>query len=295
MAPPPRLNAKKGSMPVLQWMRPDMLAVDPAYQRSIDNNASRALIAKITKNWDWDLCQPLIVSRRSDNSLFVVDGQHRLAAAIERNAVIANDIEQLPCFICNYGDVSEEAQRFVDFNRNRKSLKPVDLWRAALAAQEPDAMAIVAALDEAGLHVHSSSNNANLPKGAITNISGLYRILKEQGAAQLAVALDVLSQAFKGQPLQYAGTILTGIAAIVADECADEIDARKWQDGHRFGMLTECLGATEQVEWYRQTIETRLNAAGETNYRTASETTFRTAWADYTGAFEDDEGEAEAA
>ena len=37
------MNPKKGSMPVLQWMRPDMLAVDPAYQRSIDNSVSRVM------------------------------------------------------------------------------------------------------------------------------------------------------------------------------------------------------------------------------------------------------------
>jgi hypothetical protein len=43
--------------------------------------ASQALIRQIARHWDWDLCLPLVVSRRADGSLYVIDGQHRLAAA----------------------------------------------------------------------------------------------------------------------------------------------------------------------------------------------------------------------
>ena len=173
-------NPKKGTMPVLQWMPPKMLAIDPAYQRSIDNTTSKALIGRIAKDWDWDLCQPLVVSQREDRQLFVVDGQHRLAAAIARG-----DIEQLPCFICSLPDIAAEANRFVQFNRNRRALKPLDLWKAAVASGDEHALAINAALDAAGLKISPTSNNI-CGIDQLTNIGGLQRCYREQGIDQLA-------------------------------------------------------------------------------------------------------------
>lgn len=263
-------NPKKGTMPVLQWMPPHMLAVDPAYQRSVDNEASQRLITRIARDWDWDLCQPLVVSRRPDGSQWIVDGQHRLAAAVLRG-----DIEQLPCFICNYPDAATEAQRFVDFNRNRKALKPLDLWHAAVAAQDPDATRIVALLDAVGLSIHSSSKNLDMPLGALTAIGAVKRIYKEQGEAQLAASLDVLAQAFKGESLRYSGTLLTGIAAIVADECLGK-KADDWQNSHRFGLLTDHLSATAQDSWYSASV---LEAAQSgVSRRMGTEQHFRKSW-----------------
>ena len=74
--PPPA-----GQLPVLQYCMPAQLAVDAAYQRSIETQESQRLIARIARGWDWRLCQPLVVSLRADRQLYVVDGQHRLEAA----------------------------------------------------------------------------------------------------------------------------------------------------------------------------------------------------------------------
>lgn len=51
--------------------------IDISYQRSIDNKASRRLIASIAANFDWRLCAPLVVSRRLSGEFIVIDGQHR--------------------------------------------------------------------------------------------------------------------------------------------------------------------------------------------------------------------------
>ena len=45
-----------------------------------------------------------VVARRSDGGLYVVDGQHRMAAAILRR-----DIGQLPCVISSYASAGDEA------------------------------------------------------------------------------------------------------------------------------------------------------------------------------------------
>lgn len=66
-----------GSMPSIEWVHTSELTVDQSYQRSIDNEGSRRLIASIAANFDWRLCAPLVVSRRGDGSKIIIDGQHR--------------------------------------------------------------------------------------------------------------------------------------------------------------------------------------------------------------------------
>lgn len=191
-------NPKKGGMPVLQWMPPKMLGAERSYQRSVDNTASRALIIRIAKNWDWDLCQPFIVSQREDRSLYVVDGQHRLAAAIMRN-----DIDQLPCFVCALPDLASEADRFVQFNKNRKSLSSLDLWKASAASGDTAALKITASVARVGLRISGTTNNT-VGTDALTNIGGLQRCYRKQSIDQLSAVLDVLANAYRGEVMQYA-------------------------------------------------------------------------------------------
>lgn len=238
------LNPQKGTMPVLQWMPPSMLAIDGSYQRTIDNPASAKLILQIAKFWDWNLCQPLVVSRRPDGTQWIVDGQHRLAAAVMRG-----DIQQLPCFICNYPDAATEAQRFVDFNGNRKALRPLDLWKAAVASNDPVALQIVAALNDAGLKLHHSSNNRSMPVDNVTNLGGLQRCYKKQGLDQLSASLHILGRAFRGEVLQYSGTLFTGIASIIENECKNILPIDFLQSA-RASFLVEMLQSEKQAEWF---------------------------------------------
>lgn len=62
-------NPPTGQLPVLQYLTPAQLAVDPAYQRKLDSTTSRKLIREIAQNWDWSLCLPLVVARRAGDSL----------------------------------------------------------------------------------------------------------------------------------------------------------------------------------------------------------------------------------
>jgi hypothetical protein len=70
-----QLPPQQGNPPSLEWCSVDRLSVDRAYQRATDSPASRKIIAAMVKGWDWTLCQPLVVSRRADGGLFILDGQ----------------------------------------------------------------------------------------------------------------------------------------------------------------------------------------------------------------------------
>lgn len=272
-----KFNPKRGTFPVLQYTPPALLKIDGSYQRDIENPASRVLIGRIAKDWDWDLCQPLVTVRREDGDLYVIDGQHRLMAAKQRG-----DIDQLPVVIVNLPSAESEAQLFVAFNRNRRPLKPLDIWKAALAAGDAEAKAINATLQKYGLSIYSSSNNTKLPAGAITNVGGVQKIYRDQGAEQFTAVCAVVSAAFGHEGLQYSATLFNGVAAIVADECAATHPV-EWRFGERCEQLVSCLKQRSQVRWYNGSMKARLEGKANTPLL-AMRWFFRDAWAQYQGA-----------
>lgn len=213
----PAFNPPKGRLPVLQYLPPAELRIDGAYQREIENSKSHRLIAAIARDWDWALCQPLVVSDRNGaGELYVIDGQHRLAAAKLRG-----DIAQLPCVVLAYTGAHAEAASFVALNQARRPLHVLEIYRAALASGDPDVMAIQKAVDRAGLRIASHDNAATYKPGVIANIGGLRKAYRQHGYDVLREALGVLADAFVGQRLQYAGTLFLGVVAAVAAQPKD--------------------------------------------------------------------------
>lgn len=236
----PAYAPPKGSLPVLQYLSPAQLQVDATYQRSIENGQSRNLIAKIAREWNWDLCQVLVVSRRGDQGLFVVDGQHRLEAARMRP-----DIGQLPCVVATYRSAQEEAAIFAKLNRQRTPLKALDIFKAAVAGKDQEACRLMSLIHQAGLTLATSTNNVDQKPGAISNIGGIREAQRAYGDKATVKALRVLRQAFEGQVLRYAGTIFGGIAGTVGD-------AAKAGTGLSETLLIAVLGGLEQADWYAE-------------------------------------------
>lgn len=262
-----KVNPPLGSMPVLQYCSPDQLQIDEGYQRSLESNTSQALIRRLAVHWDWGLCQPLFVARRDDGGLYVVDGQHRLAAAKLRG-----DIWQLPCVVTSFASAADEAASFVALNQQRRPLTALDLFKAALAAGDEEATVVARAITDAGLTLASTTNNRLMKAGAVMNIGGLLRCYRRSGGeAVLRGALAALGQAWPGEVLQYAGTIFPGLAAVAAEELRLRRAASDF-----VGALAALVGERTQIEW-RRTIK---NSVGESGgmAREASEMVIRQAW-----------------
>jgi hypothetical protein len=272
-----KVNPPVGSLPVLQYCAPDQLQIDEAYQRTLDAAPSQTLIRRIATFWDWGLCQPLVVARRSDGGLYVVDGQHRLAAAKLRG-----DIWQLPCVVASYQDAAEEAAAFVAINQSRRPLSRMQIFKAALAAGDEEAQKIQAALDENGLWIGTSPDLSVQKPGALTCLRGLEDCLRSYGIDTLAAALDVLAQSFKGEVLRYSGTIFPGIAAIVAAELKAD---SSFSDGERFVLMTEMVGGASQAEWYR---DIGARTAEIPTRRAAAAAVLQDAWKECTEALLDE-------
>lgn len=205
-----KINPPLGRMPALQYALPGELQVDETYQRSLENESSKSLVNKIAQFWNWDLCQPLVVARRSGGELFVIDGQHRLQAAKLRG-----DITQIPCVIVEYTSVADEAASFVHLNQQRRPLSAVDVFKAAVASEDPVSMQIAEALGEAGLTLATHSNNVSWKPGMVNNISGIQACWRERGPRVTKEALILLAEAYRGSVLQYGGTIFPGLATVV--------------------------------------------------------------------------------
>lgn len=285
-----KFNPQLGTPPVLQWATPGQLMIDPSYQRSIQNGPSQSLIRQIATHWNWDLCQPLVVSKREGGGLFVIDGQHRLAAAKLRR-----DIVHLPCVILDLADRADEAANFVHLNQRRRALSKLDVFKAAVASGDTEASAIARALSEVDLSIATTTNPHAWKPGMVSNIGGIQQCWKRHGPTRTRASLHVLANAFSGQVLRYAGTIFPGVAALVA-ELTVKRDPLIWKDGEQALLLIEMLRETPQNEW-REEILLEMAASPNLKFAEASAKAIAAAWAELQEALagEDEDGsEAEA-
>lgn len=124
----------------LEYLDKNLLTVDHAYQRSVSN----ARATKLARRWNWLACGVLIVAIRHGKH-FIVDGQHRWAAAMKRQ-----DITSLPCLVFESTETKEEAVAFRDSNKERKGMNSNELWAAEIIGEDEATMYADRLIAEAG-------------------------------------------------------------------------------------------------------------------------------------------------
>lgn len=200
-----------GDPPTIEWIKVDRLSIDAVYQRSTDNDASRRLIASIAANFDWRLCAPLVVSRRPDGTLSVIDGQHRTVAAKMRA-----DIPHMPCCVFNYSGPEEEARMFISANRARKPMNRLDDFHAALAAADEDALEIQRLVTEAGLSITRNTSSSAWKPGEIAFTASIASTLRKHGEQIVSAALTNIAEAFPDQKVVHSGSIFMGLVKVLS-------------------------------------------------------------------------------
>lgn len=200
-----------GSLPSIEWVQLNRLSVDSTYQRSTDNETSRRLITSIATKFDWRLCTPLVVSRRSDDTLVIIDGQHRWMAVCMRS-----DTPQLPCCIFRYANIEEEARMFIVANRARKPISRLDDYYAALTAADEDAIEIHEIVTSAGLRIARNTSATAWRPGEIAFTSSIANAIRRFGPAITSAALTNMAVAFPNQKMTHGGAIFGGIVRIMS-------------------------------------------------------------------------------
>lgn len=228
-------GAQVGAPPSLEQVPVDRLNVDDSYQRATDSPGSRAIIVRMIKQWDWSLCQPLVVARRADGSLWILDGQHRHAGAVERG-----DIAFLPCVILSSLDREGEARTFVKLNTERQKLNQAEIFHGMLAAGDPDAKQVQQLLDNAGWRVVRSSGTDNWKPGDLQCAPMLVKALKLKGTAPVQFALTTLRAAYADVAVRQSATLLKALFDVF-DMIGDA--------GLSVGTLVKAISAISPEAW----------------------------------------------
>lgn len=240
-----------GAPPSLEQHPLDRLNVDPAYQRATDGPRSRQLIARMVKEWNWALCQPLVVARRADGSLWILDGQHRHTGARERG-----DIPFLPCVVQSSLDVAGEARTFVQLNTERQKLTQAEVFHGQLAAGDPNARAVQQLLDDTGWKVVRHNNTASYRAGELECAPMMVKVLAFRGQDTVRFALTTLRAAYPNKTVRVAATLLKGLFDVFGLMDAKEFTVAR---------LIAAIGAVEPNDWItRATILRERNPAWST-------------------------------
>lgn len=259
----PKHGPARGSMPSIEWVQIDRLLVDDSYQRSIETGPSRALIMRIAASWDWRLCVPLMVSRREDG-LYVIDGQHRRAAA-----GIRTDIPQLPCCISTYGGPADEAAMFVAANRARRAMNRLDDFHAAQAGGDEAAIAVAALIRRVGFSVSRRTGSASWAAGEVAFTSAIAKVCRRHGEHTAEGALQMMADAFPGQRLVAGSSVFTAICAVLTNPPADFDRPRLMRALTTFTMdgwasfLSESRGGTDRHKHLREMLLEAYADAGQ--------------------------------
>ena len=252
-----------GMPPSIENRHPSELRIDDSYQRSIDTGPSRALIDKIARCWDWRMCLPLVVSKRDDGSLWVIDGQHRHAAALLRG-----DIPYLPCCVGVYGSVADEAAMFVAMNRARRAINRLDDFHAAQAGGDEEALQIAQLITDAGFTVSRKTGVASWVPGEVAFTSALSTVFRKHGAAVVSRALGMMAAAFPGERLVAGSPVFTALCRILVRP-PEAFDPERLARGLRtFDMkgwasfLAQAKGGDERAQRLRETLLMAYDDAG---------------------------------
>lgn len=221
-----------GRPPSIENRHPSELEIDDSYQRSTETPSSRLLIRKIANHWDWRMCLPLVVSRRED-AFYVIDGQHRLAAAKLRG-----DIPYLPCCITTYGSVADEAAMFVAMNRTRKAIGQLDDFHASVASGDGDAAAVEGLIVGAGLAVARTTGSQSWAPGAVSFTASILIARRKYGDGACREALRLIAAAFPGQVLKAGAPVFRALVKLGAS--GDTPDRQR---------LLRALGKDTQAGW----------------------------------------------
>ena len=191
----------------ISWLRLDELTIPHEYQKDLDPAWVRFLVG----HFDDSRLLIIVVSRRPDGSLVVVDGQHRVFALRELGIQVVRAIV--------YEGLSpvEEANLFEDLNRNRKAPNVFDLFRAKVAGERPDAIAITAIAAEFGYTFHRGGAVAH----SIQAVGAVEAIYRQGGSDLLRSVLRVTSGPWAGSIEGVEGQMLRGIAMFLRAYMAD--------------------------------------------------------------------------
>lgn len=132
----------------MRLLHKDTLQIHPAYQRDLVAQK----VSEISAAWSWVALGALVVGERR-GEFWVIDGQHRAAAAKRRS-----DITHLPCVVFKTTDVKQEARGFLTIQTMRKPVTAVAKQKAMVTAGDEVAAFVQQTVESLGLEIKPSAH-----------------------------------------------------------------------------------------------------------------------------------------
>lgn len=184
------------------------LEIDPQVQRFRYNPRK---VEHIVKNFNEAAFGLITVSRRNAVTLVIVDGWHRW----EAKRRVSDSTGEVLCRVFDGLSLAEEAQMFLDLNPGNQPTA-LDRYRMRLLTDDPDTVAIDAAIHAYGYSVHPQKGVNHLQcVNALHRIQNLTKAGGEATADLLKHTMLVVSRAWPGAGESGAAVLLEGTAAVI--------------------------------------------------------------------------------
>lgn len=161
--------------PMLQWVKIAAMVIDDRYQRPL-NAGNWKSIRSIAADFRWARFTPVLLAPIEGGRYAVIDGQHRVHAAA------LCGIKSVPAMIVLIA-VAEQASAFIEINRARTAVTPLNIYRAALASGEAWAIKARDAVQDGGCMLMEINRSTKDKKPGQVFCVGFIRKLVERGAA----------------------------------------------------------------------------------------------------------------
>jgi len=211
---------------------------DIVSQSGYQRPTNYAQVQKITREFDEAQLGILTVSYR-DGKYHLIDGNHRSHAM--RNCGYTHAI----AVVFKGMSYEDEAELYGKQNDNKRSLKPIDLFKSDIEANDEATVTINEIVEANGFQVGSGGKN-NYSR--ITAILALYSIAKEYGFNTLDDTLCLIASTWSGLTKATQAASLLGVAEFI----------------HRYGMADFADRLREKCisVWYDYEEEMRNRGSG---------------------------------
>lgn len=268
-----KLLADAGDAGNVEVLMIEDLRIDALYQRDL----SQDLVNKIAETWDLAAAGPIVVSRRKSGDMYIVNGQHRTAAAKRagETEILAQVIEGL--------DAKTEAELRLKGN-TRRSDRPAERFKAQVAAGHEDSLAIVEICNRFDTKINEFPNMSS----GINAVAAIERLYERDNGILLVRTFEMIQDAWSSVGGEYAtSSILKSLAFFInqhPEANRNRLIGRLTMEGpkglQRRGMNHRAIhGGAEWLNYYRALVEVyndKLNDANKLELRTGG-------WSVYAG------------
>lgn len=183
------VKAEIGPRPQLASIDPALLSIDEAYQRDLSRRSIR-LIHNLVRCWDWRRYKIPVVARVGDE-WHVIDGQHTAIAALTHGGIGEIDV-----MVVDATEETDRARAFIGHNRDRVPITNTQLFFAAAAAGDEDAVTAQQVCARAGATIlrNPSPGRAFRP-GELIAVAALVQLVRRRSALKARAVIETLVRA----------------------------------------------------------------------------------------------------